>query len=257
MIHPRKIARTSRMVQIAGYLMPILFWLFVKYVFSIPDRWLPSPFAVLAAIRDINPNIVFHFLATAIRLLVGFSAGVSLGIALGLATSRFRLLDALFTPAIQSLRSIPAAAAVPFFLLWFGFSEVGKFLLIFSTVAFNVGIAVNQIVATVPERHAVLFHSYQKSPSDYVWYFALPHVLEKILPTLRFSLAIVIGAEAVSEILGSQIGLGYLIQTARATFSLHLLFLAMFLFGVLSTCGDYFLCLLWRFVVYWSPSPQS
>ena len=79
----------------------------------------------------------------------------------------------------------------------------------------------------------------------------MPFVLPTLLPTVRYSVVIAIGVIIVSELLGSQVGLGYLIQTSRTTFSMHVVMLAAILLGVLSVLLDWGVRLLWRRMVFW------
>jgi ABC-type nitrate/sulfonate/bicarbonate transport system permease component len=51
--------------------------------------------------------------------------------------------------------------------------------------------------------------------------------------------------------LGSQIGLGYLAQSARATFSLDLLFLTVICLGIISAVADELLVIGWRTTLFW------
>ena len=90
-----------------------------------------------------------------------------------------------------------------------------------------------------------------RRPESLTLKFLLPSVLERILPTLRFALATALGLVVVSELLGSQVGLGYLIQTARSTFSLQLIFLAAILLGVMNFCLDFLLRWCWGLIVFW------
>jgi ABC-type nitrate/sulfonate/bicarbonate transport system permease component len=74
-----------------------------------------------------------------------------------------------------------------------------------------------ELVAHAPENHKAFFHSFGLTPRKLTFRYALPRILEGILPTLRFSLALAIGAVTVSEVLGSQVGLGYLIQSCSGS----------------------------------------
>lgn len=79
----------------------------------------------------------------------------------------------------------------------------------------------------------------------------IPRIAETLLPTLRFGLALALGLIAVSEMLGAQYGLGYLMQTSRATFSLNVLILCAFLLGVIATASDMALRYAWPHIVTW------
>ena len=236
---------------IAALLLPA-FWCIVKYGLHIADRYLPAPWDVLGAWQAVSPSVLLHMSVSWLRLLVGYSAGVGIGMAVGIAWWRSRPTFEWSIPSVQALRSIPATATVPFFLLWFGFAETGRLLLIVLGISLNVAIAAHQSLEAAPEKYRIVRHSFGLARRDLpIRNFALPVVAETILPTLRFGLATAIGLVVVSEILGSQIGLGYLIQTARSTFSLHLVFLAAILFGIINAASDWMLRHAWNRIVFW------
>jgi ABC-type nitrate/sulfonate/bicarbonate transport system permease component len=185
------------------------------------------------------------------RLLVGFIGGTIAGIALGMFFARKPALDAFFSPSVHALRAVPAAAAVPFFLLWFGFAEFGRYLIVFLAVGLNVAVASRQILARHSRAHLSFFASFGVDPGALALRYSLPRIIEEILPTLRFSLALSIGAVAVSELLGAQVGLGYLLQTGRSTFSFHLMFLAIIVIGAIASMMDLCLRALWDRILYW------
>lgn len=226
-------------------------WVILKFFFNISDRYLPSPISVVDAFNTITPNILVHFFWSFIRLIIGYSGGVIIGISLGLLLFRSKTLNDLLFPILQSFRSVPAAATVPFFLLWFGFEEKGKLILIFTGIAFNLTITTLEILSKIPEKYIIFFTSIKKKPENYIQTFALPFVIEKLLPTLRFSLSTAIGLVVVSEFLGSQVGLGYLIQTARSTFSMNVIFTCMALFGIMNFVVDKILVIFWSKLIYW------
>lgn len=241
----------KKILQGIGVLLVPIIWIVLKMGFNVSDRYLPSISAVLSSFFTIEPNIVVHFFWSLIRLVIGYMGGVLIGITLGLLLFKSKMWRDLLYPSLQSLRSVPAAATVPFFLLWFGFEETGKFLLIFTGIAFNLSITTLEILTRIPEKYLIMFKSFKSSPQKNLRYFALPFVLEKILPTLRFSLSTAIGLVVVSEFLGSQVGLGYLIQTARSTFSMNVIFAAMILFGIMNYMADKLLVYYWKKLIFW------
>lgn len=236
---------------VAPALVPLV-WILVKYGFAVPDRYLPSPWAVIAAINSIDPPILVHFVASWLRLAVGYATGVFIGVSVGIAWWRSPRFFDWSSPSVQALRSVPATATVPFFLLWFGFAEWGRLLLIMLGISLNIAIATHQILGNVPRKYLVAIRSGGLAAHEIpLRRFALPIVLESLLPTLRFALSTAIGLVVVSEILGSQTGLGYLIQTARSTFSMQLIFLAAVGFGIINAISDAALQFAWRRTVFW------
>jgi ABC-type nitrate/sulfonate/bicarbonate transport system permease component len=220
-----------KIITITGILFLPAIWLFLKEVIHVSDRYLPSIYNVFTAYNDIQPNIFSHLIATLIRILIGMSLGTIFGVFIGMFIYKWKRFYKLSFPSIQSLRAIPPIATVPFFLLWFGFEEVGKYLLITLGVGLNITITTFQILMSIPEKYLIFFKSFNRSPKQYIFIFLIPYIFENILPTLRFALATAIGLVIVSELLGAQIGIGYVLQVARSTFSLHVIFLSVILLG--------------------------
>lgn len=231
-------------------LLLVIWWCAKEYA-RIPDLYLPSITSVLDAAFDIEPSLLAHSMATTIRLVVGFVAGTTLGISIAIVFARWSSLDDLLSPPIHALRTVPAAATVPFFLLWFGFAEIGRYLIVLAAVGLNVAVAAQQILRAHSRPHMTFFHAYQIPPGSLPLRYSLPRVLEEILPTLRYSLALSVGAVVVSELLGAQIGLGYLLQTGRSTFAFNLMFLAIIAIGFIATALDFLLCSAWARIIYW------
>ena len=173
-----------------------------------------------------------------------------MGIAGGIAVYYSPYLNNLLNPAVQSLRSVPAVATVPFFLLWFGFEDLGKFVLVVLSIGLNVLVAAHQILQEMPDRYWVALVSFGHSPRSFPLTVSLKLVLERILPTLRTSLSIAFGAVLVSELLGSQEGLGYLINTSASTYSIHTIFLATIFIGMINVLLDRFLVVSWKWIAY-------
>jgi len=163
---------------------------------------------------------------------------------------RFRLFP-LLMPTVHGLRAVPAVAAVPFFLLWFGFSELGRYLLVALGLGLNVMVACADVMERPSEVDVVIFKNFRLPRERLIFSYWLPRIAESLLPTLRFGLALALGLITVSEMLGAQYGLGYLMQTSRATFSLNVLFLCAFLLGLIATAADTGLRRVWPLVVTW------
>ncbi len=239
------------LVYTIGVFLVLILWIAVKYGFQIEDRFLPSPKSIISAFSEIEPNFFIHSAYSFLRLIIGFISGSVVGILFGLLFYKSKTIYNLLYPSFQSIRSIPPYATIPFFLLWFGFSETGKFIIIIFGISFNLAIASFQALSNIKEKYHVFFKSVNSNAKDHIMDFTLPYVFENILPTLRFSLSTAIGLVVVAEMLGSQLGLGYLIQTARSTFSLNVVFLAAILFGLINFLTDQILITLWRKIVFW------
>ncbi len=237
--------------KLCGIAVPLCIWFGLTATHVVPDRYLPSVSEVLTSGLELQPSLAMHTLLTASRLVIGFLLGTGVGILFGMVCARSVSFKEILEPFVQSTRSVPGVALIPFFLLWFGFSEFGRYLLVIAGISFNIGIATIQILRSTPETYRVMFSSFGESHTRFFFRFMLPYSIENLLPTLRFSLASAIGLIVTSELLGSQIGLGYLIQTSVNTFSFPLVFLVAMVLGLLSVSADYALVRLWQLFVFW------
>jgi ABC-type nitrate/sulfonate/bicarbonate transport system permease component len=211
---------------------------------------LPGPGSIWIAITDLGWSLFLHTGATAIRTAVGFAAGVAGGVALALLAFRFRVI-ALTMPTANAIRAVPALATVPFFLLWFGFAEFGRYLMVALGLGLNVFVACVDVLQRPREQDVLNFRNFRLPVESLVVAYWLPRVIESLLPTLRFGVSLGLSLIVVSEMLGAQYGLGYLMQTSRATFSLNVLMLCAFLLGSLAVIADLALRKLWLAVVTW------
>ncbi len=84
---------------------------------------------VEAAVR-IKSVIIGDITATVLRVLAGFINGTVFGVGMGLLMSLFKKLYFFLNLLIESARPVPVIAMIPFFLMWFGIREEGKFLLV-------------------------------------------------------------------------------------------------------------------------------
>lgn len=237
-------------VVIGSLLLPSI-WCILSYAFAIPERFLPKPASVLRAIIEIQPNVFWHLWLTTERLVIGSVAGTLFGLVLTFLVTVFRPGRWIMLPIIQQARAVPPAALVPFLLLWFGFSEIGKYLLVVSGIGFNLAIAGIQIVQDVPERYRAAFVTFPLGRFKRFMYFDVYRILENLLPAIRVSVAIALGLVIVAEYLGSQAGLGYLIQASRSTFALQTVVLCVILLGILAAIADMIIVWLWVRIIYW------
>lgn len=240
------------LLRVFGILLLPAAWILIKYGFSISDRFLPAPMAVLASARDLDPALANHFLASAARLGLGVIFGALVGIPLGAALYANRALRNAFVPSLISMQNVPPLAVVPFFILWFGFSEVGKFLIVFLAVAVNLAMYGVRTLAGLEPRYRTMMKSFDLDARRALGILFIPYILSFGLPTVRYVLSVSVGLVLFSELLGAQLGLGYLIQTARSTFSMSLVFLVALVSTGLYVLFDATLVAFWRRAFPWS-----
>lgn len=102
-------------------LLPLVFWLGVWWLCALAvgkELILPTPLAVLERLLELLPTADFwqSVGASVGRILAGFLLGSLLGVALGVVTAASKWGDALLSPALRAVRTVPV---VSFILLLF------------------------------------------------------------------------------------------------------------------------------------------
>jgi NitT/TauT family transport system permease protein len=119
-------------------------WWLVVALFKIEDFILPSPLQAIAAVYKYRYPLAVHGTATLITTLLGFAVSVVFGPLLGIVIGSSRLMYHALYPILIGFNSVPKAALVPIFVIWFGVGAgpavVTAFMLSFFPVVVNVAI---------------------------------------------------------------------------------------------------------------------
>lgn len=235
----------------------ILLWIVLTESGIIPTFYLPSPTEVTKAAMDLRTDIFFHIIYTTGTLVISYALGILGGVGLGIAMSYYPTLYSMLEKTIEAWRPVPPVALIPFFLLWFKFSLLGRVLLISLGVAMIVVIATLEAIQSTNPIHIRAALIFGANKSKLYSTIVLPAMIPKLRAGLRIALAIGMGLEIVSEFLGAQTGLGYIINVSKVTFSTHTILLAVILLGVISAILDLGLRFLLKKLSPWSKGIES
>jgi ABC-type nitrate/sulfonate/bicarbonate transport system permease component len=186
------------------------------------------------------------------RVVVGLAIGATGGVLIGLLMSRFKTAYNILDPQIESMRPIPPLAAIPFFILWFGIGETGKFLLI------ATGVFMIMVVTTVEAAHHVspIYVRAALSlgaPKGRIYRTVIfPAILPPLVAGLRVSAAAAFGLVVAAEFMGAQKGLGYLVMNASRTLDTGMILTAMIILGLSSFVLDKLIRLLAAYLTRWA-----
>jgi len=237
-IHPSKSSRqtlkATRYTNI--YLIPItvsgalLIWFLVATIWHFPQFILPSPLQVwmrfLKALGD--GSLVRHTAITLQEVLAGLALGVSTASILGYLLAKSKTFERLLSPYIVASQSVPIVAIAPLLVIWFGPGLFSKVLICALIVFFPV--LVNTIVGlrSVPEELHDLMRSLQATRWQTIRYLEIPAALPVFLGGLRIGATLSVIGAVVGEFVGSDRGLGFLINIGRSQYDTALVFVAVF-----------------------------
>jgi ABC-type nitrate/sulfonate/bicarbonate transport system permease component len=214
-------------------------WAGLSYSGAVNALVLPPPDRVLLAVFDIGPALFLHFVATLTRVIVGFFGSLIVGITIGVLMQYYRRLYELGDGIIETWRPVPPVALVPFFILIFGFSETGRFLIVVLGTTLVVIVTVIEALDRVPPALIRLGLVVGLSKPQLFRRILLPAAAPFTKAGFRIALALAITLVVVSEFLGAQYGLGYLINVSKVTLTTPTIFLCVILLGVIGFVADF------------------
>jgi len=182
--------------------------------------WISQPSRVFWRLVSLAESglLIWHVWATLQAALLGLALGGVVGVALGLLLGAHPRVAAVVDPLLMGLNSLPRVALAPLFIIWFGIGLPSKVILAFSLVVFPVLINAYQGVRGVDLTLVEMLRTMQASPWQIARRVTIPSTLPWIFAGLRIGLGMSLIGAVVGELVGSNRGVGYYVESAAANF---------------------------------------
>jgi len=215
--------------------------------------FLPGPWMVVGKVVELGAKgqLWIHVWSTLERVVVGFGAGALLALALGLPAGHFPLVRNLVEPVVEVLRPIPPLAMLPLFIVWIGIGEGSKVGFITYATFFPMFLATVHAVRQVDPLLLRAAASLGARRAQLFFRVILPAALPEILTGVRLGVALSFFVIVISEFIGAEHGLGYLINDGRNFFLVPQMLGAAVLLGLLGYAGNALVRFVERRVLRW------
>jgi ABC-type nitrate/sulfonate/bicarbonate transport system permease component len=215
--------------------------------------FLPGPWVVVGDIVTLaaKGQLWGHIAATLQRVAIGFTTGAALAIGIGLPAGHFRVVRNIVEPVVELLRPIPPLAMLPLFIVWVGIGEGSKVGFITYATFFPTFLTTVHAVRQLDPRFVRAAQSLGARPSQLFVRVILPAALPEMLTGLRLGIALSFFVIVISEFIGAEQGLGYLINDGRNFFLVPQMLGAAMLLGALGYAGNAVVRLVERRLLRW------
>jgi NitT/TauT family transport system permease protein len=214
----------------------LILWHLLSRLLELPAFILPGPGLVWARfLQSLNEGqLTRHFLVTLLEVLSGLCIGGLAASVLGYLLAKSPTLERLASPYLVASQSIPMVAIAPLLVIWFGPGILSKILICSLTVFFPI--LVNTVVGLreVPQELRDLMKSLQASRLQTFWKMEVPAALPIFLGGLRVGATLSVIGAVVGELVGSDRGLGFLINIGRGQYDTALVFVAVITLGAMA-----------------------
>jgi NitT/TauT family transport system permease protein len=234
----------------------IIGWDLCIRLFKIPQYLIPTPWQVVQQLYKEWPMLWREALPTLYATLGGFVLSALVGVPIAMWISYSRLVESFVYPLLVFSQSVPKVAIAPLFVVWFGFGVIPKVIAAFLLGFFPVIVATVQGFKSIEADVIDLARSMGASPLKVFIKFRLPQAMPAIFSGLKVSVTLAVVGAVVGEFVGSNSGLGYVLQKANGTFDLPLMFAALVILSMIGVLLFLVLELIERWVLPWHASQR-
>jgi NitT/TauT family transport system permease protein len=197
--------------------LPILIlafaWEAVARLDLVSSLALPSLTGVAAAWVDLirDGELVSNGLTSVYRGAAGLVLAVVIGGGLGVAMASSRAVNVLVAPLVEVFYPLPKSALIPVTVIWLGFGDGSKILLIF--LGCMIPVTIGAYNGARGSDHVLLWSARSMGANRLrtLWDVVVPSALPEMLNGVRTALALSFILLVSSELISAQQGLGYLI----------------------------------------------
>jgi NitT/TauT family transport system permease protein len=203
----------SALIRYLPLLLIAIAWEIAPRLGLVSPLALPPLSGVLVAWVDLvrDGELITNGASSLYRAGVGLALAIVVGGALGVFMAWWRPVNALLSPLVELFYPMPKSALIPVTVLWLGFGDGSKILLIFlgcmlpvTLGAFNGARGSDRVLVWSAR-------SMGASRLRMLWDVVLPSAMPELLNGIRTALALAFILLVSSELIVAQKGFGYLI----------------------------------------------
>ena len=233
---PRRSAWKSFLVEVVGpfivFWIVIGVWYFISYRLLKPHRrfLMPPPHRVLdvAFLDGRNRSELLNGLWNSTKVaMVGLAIAIVLGMLFAIIMSQAKWIERSLFPYAVVLQTIPILALVPLIGFWFDFNFRSRVIVCVLIAIFPI---INNTLfglLSADQGQHDLFTLHEASRFTRLWRLQLPAGMPAIFAGFRIAVPYAIGGAVIAELISSNRGLGYLVQTGAMNFDTTQVFVAI------------------------------
>ena len=230
-----------------------LAWEAVSRFGIVSSNSLPPLSSVVAAWIELvkNGDLGVNTWASLYRGGVGLILSVVFGATLGVLMAWWRPVNALIGPLVELFYPMPKSALIPVTVIWLGFGDGSKILLIFLGCMLPVTIGAFNGARGSDRTLVWSARSMGASRLRVLWDVVVPSALPELLSGIRTALALTFILLVSSELIVARKGLGYLIGYLGADGAYEAMFAVVLTVAFLGFAADRGHQLLMRRMLLW------
>ena len=248
------------MLSVCSIIFVLAVWQVIVTFELVNTRFLAGPIEVIQriieklSIKRPDGHLLFqHILASVQIVWIGFVLGAALGIPVGLFMGWYKTANRIIRPVFELLRPIPGLAWIPIVIVFVGVSTLARGVIIFFG-AF-VSIVLNTYTGIRSTNQTLINVAKTCGASNFTIFIkvGIPSAMPMIFAGMRTAMGISWGTIVAAEMLGSSVGLGFLINFSRQFADVALIIGGILVLGVCGQLSSMIIQAVERVVLRWRP----
>lgn len=231
----------------------IILWQILNDKGIIHASIMPSPKRIVNTfISYLNSGKLYeHFSVSIKRVLIGFIIGSISGVAVGILVGLFEKIYKATAVVLGVLRPIPNIGLVPLFILWFGIGEKSKIILIAVGTFWAVWLNTESGIKNTDFKFLEVARILEKGKLNVLIKIIFPAAIPSIFTGLRLGLSSAWRAVVGAEMIAATRGIGYMISYARELAQPDVMFVGLFVIGLVGLFIDVIILKAQQKLIYW------
>src|SRR5215831_5547215 len=252
----------EKLLWVAGILLTLAAW--KGLALWLGEFKLPAPETILRAmVVDLVQSPILemqgggsngiwpHLLYTFQRTLLGSVIGLLLGVLVGLVIGYSRWLRLLLEAPIETMRTVPPLAAIPFFLMWFGPTQTAQLSMMVFYCFFMLLINTVSAIANVNPIYVDYANTLGASKHQTYRTVVFPAIIPELVGGIRVAIGVSWGIQIVTELMGAQQGMGQVFSMAIPMQALDLIIVGILWITILAATTDLLFVCAARIITRW------
>ncbi|HKT02980.1 MAG TPA: ABC transporter permease [Rugosimonospora sp.] len=244
---------------VIGVVLFLVAWWLLTTVSGVNINLIPPPGHVLNAFLQLPGYLMSQSVTTLVEVLEGFVLAVVTGALIALALVSSPVLERMTYPLLLAVNSVPKVAVAPLLVLWMGFGQLPKVIMVLLVCFFPVVLSTVAGLTSTPAEFIELARSLEAARWRAFVKIRIPSALPQVFVGLKLAMSLAVIGAVISEFqAGTVAGLGFVISTSSGQMDTAQAFAAIAILGVMSIVLFYALVALERVLIPWArPAARS
>jgi len=221
----------------------LVVWELVCIVFDLPEIILPRPTKVFAVfVQRIDILIAFCW-DTLWTTVLGFLIAIAGGVVLGVLIGASPLIYSGLYPLLIAFNAVPKVAIVPILMIWVGVGALPAVITAFVISFFPIVVNVATGLATIEPEMIDVLNSLGATRFEILRKVGIPRAMPYLFASLKVAITLAFIGSVISETVGGNNGIGFLMLSAGARNDAPTTFAGLFAIAIMGV-AMYAVCVL-------------